>query len=124
MEVVGDKPQKLEWPGYGFYIEVPDGALPPGVTAHVAVKVILAGQFELPEDSQLISAIYWVSSSEVFIKEVAVNIQFNTVQISLVKSNALSSSLLSQDVPRMCFHTSSRKKMACLICTPSTPPLK
>ena len=75
LEVVGDKPQKLEWPGYGFYIEVPDGALPPGITAHVAVKVIFAGQFELPKDSQLISAIYWVSSSEVFQKEVAVNIQ-------------------------------------------------
>ena len=75
LEVVGDKPQKLEWPGYGFYIEIPEGALPPGVTASVAVKVILSGQFQLPENSQLISAIYWVSSSEVFLKEVAVNIQ-------------------------------------------------
>ena len=28
-EVVGDKPQKVEWAGYGFYIEVPEGALPP-----------------------------------------------------------------------------------------------
>ena len=23
LEVVGDKPQKVEWPGYGFFIEVP-----------------------------------------------------------------------------------------------------
>ena len=75
LEVVGDKPQKLEWPGYGFYLEVPDGALLPGVTANVAVKAILAGHFQLPEDSQLISAIYWISASEVFLKEVAVNIQ-------------------------------------------------
>ena len=75
LEVVGDKSQKLEWPGYGFNIEVPDEALPPGVTASVAVKVILAGQFKLPENSQLISAIYWVSASEVFLKEVGVNIQ-------------------------------------------------
>ena len=75
LEVVGDKPQKLEWPGYGFYMEVPDGALPPSVTASVAVRAILSGQFQLPEDSQLISAIYWISASEVFLKEVAVNIQ-------------------------------------------------
>ena len=75
LEVVGDKPQKLEWPGYGFYIEVPEGALAPGVTASVGVKVILAGQFKLPENSQLISAIYWIYTSEVFLKEVAVNIQ-------------------------------------------------
>ena len=75
LEVVGDKPQKLEWPGYGFYIEVPQGALAPGVTASVGVKVILAGQFKLPENSQLISAIYWIYTSKVFLKEVAVNIQ-------------------------------------------------
>ena len=75
LEVVGDKSQKLEWPGYGFYMEVPDGALPPNVTASVAVKAILAGQFQLPEASQLISAIYWISASEVFLEEVAVNIQ-------------------------------------------------
>ena len=75
LKVVGAKSQKLEWPGSGFYIEVPDGALPPSVTASVAVKAILAGQFQLPEASQLISAIYWISASEVFLKEVAVNIQ-------------------------------------------------
>ena len=73
--VVGDKPQKLEWPGYGFYLEVSEGALAPGVTASVGVKVILAGQFKIPENRQLISAIYWISSSEVFLKDLAVNIQ-------------------------------------------------
>ena len=31
LEVMGDKPQKLKWAGYGFFIEVPEGALPPGV---------------------------------------------------------------------------------------------
>ena len=75
LEVVGDKPQKVEWPGYGFFIEIPEGAVPHGVTVSVGVKVILAGQFKFPENSQLISAIYWISSSEVFLKEVAVNIQ-------------------------------------------------
>ena len=75
MTVVGDKPQRLEWPGYGFYIEVPEGALSPGVTASVTVKVIFGDHFKLPENRQLISAIYWVSSSMVFLKEVSVNIQ-------------------------------------------------
>ena len=75
LEVVGDKPQKLEWPGYGFYIEVPEGALPPEVTAIVGVKVILGGQFIFPENRRLISAIYAVTSSEVFLKDVAVNMQ-------------------------------------------------
>ena len=89
LEVVGDKPQKLEWPGYGFYIEVPEGALLPGVTASVAVKVLLGGQFELPKDSQLISAIYWISSSEVFLKEVAVNIQHCAIITSVKQFSEL-----------------------------------
>ena len=72
---MGDKRQKFEWASYGFYIEVPEGALAADVTASVGVKVILGGQFQLPENSQLISAVYWISSSEVFLKEVAVNIQ-------------------------------------------------
>ena len=75
-EVLSDKlPQKLVWPGYGFYIEVPAGALPTGVTASVAVRAILRGQFSLRENRKLISAIYWISCSEVFLKHVAVNIQ-------------------------------------------------
>ena len=75
LEVVGDNPQKLEWPGYAFYMEVPDKVFATGVTASVGVKVILSSQIKLPDNRQLISAIYWISSSEVFLKEVAVNIQ-------------------------------------------------
>ena len=48
LEVVGDKPQKLEWPGYGFYMEVPDGALTTGMTASVGVKVIFFRPIQAP----------------------------------------------------------------------------
>ena len=89
LEVLGDKPQKLDWPGYGFYIEVPEGALSPGVTASVAVKILLGGKFELTEDSQLISAIYWISSSEEFLKEVAVNIQHCAIITSVEQFSEL-----------------------------------
>ena len=71
---------KLEWSGYGFYLEVPEGAHPPGVTASVAVKVILAGQFKFP-------VIYWISASEMFLKEVAVNIQHCTIVMSQEKTS-------------------------------------
>ena len=79
LAVVGDKPQRLEWPDYGFFIEVPKGALSPGETARVVVKVILGDQFKLPENSQLISPIYWIASSEEFLTEVTVNIQHYAV---------------------------------------------
>ena len=56
LEVVGDKSQKVVWPGCGLFLEVPDKTLPPGVTASVAIKAILAGQLQFPEDRKLISA--------------------------------------------------------------------
>ena len=75
-EVLADSlPQNLVWPGYGFNIEIPAGAFPPGVTASVAIRAILKGQFSLPENSELVSAIYWISCSENLLKHVAVNIQ-------------------------------------------------
>ena len=45
LEVVGDQPQKLEWPGYGFCIEVPKGALPPGVTVFLHTKLIYRNMY-------------------------------------------------------------------------------
>lgn len=74
-------PQTLVWPGYGFNMEIPTGAFPPGVTASLGVRAILKGDFSLPENSELVSAIYWISCSEDLLKHVAVNIQ-HCAQIS------------------------------------------
>ena len=75
-DVMSDRlPQKLVWPGYGFHIDIPAGALPPGMTASISVKAISRGKFSLSENRKLISAIYWISCSEVFLKDVAINIQ-------------------------------------------------
>ena len=101
-EVLSDRlPQKLVWPDYGFNIEVPAGALLPGVTASVAVKAILRGQFSLPMYSELVSAIYWISCSEVFLKHVAVNIQHCAVISSDEESTKFKFIIAkcSQDLP-------------------------
>ena len=74
-KVVGGKFQTLEWPGYGFCLEVPDGTIPERKTIRLGVKAILSGNFLLPKDSFLISVIYWITSSEEFQKEVEVKIQ-------------------------------------------------
>ena len=101
-EVLSDKlPQKLVWPGYGFYIEIPAGALPPGVTVSVAVRAILKGEFSLPENSKLVSAIYWVSCSKAFVKDVAVSIQHCAVISSEEKTRNLNFVVAecTQDMP-------------------------
>ena len=75
-EIVSDKlPQKLVWPGYGFNIEVPEGALPPGVTASMTIRAIMKGEFELPDNTQMISALFWIYCSEEFLEHIEVNIQ-------------------------------------------------
>ena len=75
LEITGSKQQKLSWESHGFHLTIPEGAVPSGSTVSVGVKAILAGQFELPEDTQLVSAIYWVSASQLFLKKVSVHIQ-------------------------------------------------
>ena len=79
LQVIGDKSQKVEWPDHGFSLEVPDGALLPGVTANVTVKSILDGRFQLPKNNKLISALYSITTTKEFLKEVAVNIQHSAV---------------------------------------------
>ena len=72
---MGDKAQLVEWPRYEFYIKVPEGALPPGVTARVHIRAIFGSQFNSKNSRQLISPLFLVSSSEEFHKDVDVNIK-------------------------------------------------
>ena len=46
IEVTGDGHQSLSWPGHGFRLTVPAGAVPMGTTISLAVKSILTGDFE------------------------------------------------------------------------------
>ncbi len=58
------QPQSFDWKENGFRLHVPDGCLPagsPDLTLDVGVS--LSGEFELPADSQLVSAVYWLRSS-------------------------------------------------------------
>ena len=75
LEIIGSNYQKVSWNGYGFQVTVPEGAVSKDVTVYLAVKSILSGQFKLPDDTCLVSDIYWVSASESFLKSVSVHIQ-------------------------------------------------
>ena len=82
----GEGPHNISWEEYGFHLFVPHGAVREDVTVNVTVKAFLpvAGKFNLPKDIHLVSAIYEVSSSEVFHKNVLVQIQHYAV-ISFVE---------------------------------------
>ena len=68
-----DGPQLLEWGENGFRMQVPEGAT--SGPCDIAVKVIIAGQFEFPVNTQLVSAVYAISPSRKLKKPVQLEIQ-------------------------------------------------
>ena len=45
------KPQNLQFEGYGFKLHVPEGSLPAGISeTQLNVRVSLSGQFQMPPD--------------------------------------------------------------------------
>ena len=72
-QISGEFPQLLEWEEYGLRIQVPEGAT--SKPCDIAIKVIVAGQFEFPEDTDLVSAVYAISVSKKLIKPVMLEIQ-------------------------------------------------
>ena len=81
VHVVGEKlfqiseeaPQLLEWEEYGLRIQVPKGAT--STPCDIAIKAIVAGQFEFPEGTDLVSAVYATSVSKKFTQPVILEIQ-------------------------------------------------
>ena len=68
MDVIGEtsvlitsQAQTFHWPGHGLKLHIPEGALPAGLEeCKILIKVGLYGQFELPENTSLVSAVYWL----------------------------------------------------------------
>ena len=64
------------WGGYGLRIYVPKASLPPDIEeCRINIKASFSGQFQLPEDSHLLSPIYWISAPCKFTKPLTVEIQ-------------------------------------------------
>ena len=85
MDVIGEtsvlitnQARTFNWKGYGLKLHIPQGALPPGLEeCKLLMKVGLSGQFELPENTSLVSAVYWIDSEprRRFIQLLTVEIQ-------------------------------------------------
>ena len=61
--VFTDEAGSYEWMGSGFKLHTPSGALPAeAVPCRINVKASMSGQFECPENSELVSPVYWIST--------------------------------------------------------------
>ena len=66
----------LSFEGYGLKVHVPEGSLPAEVSkTQLNVQVSLSGQFQLPSNCKLLSAVYWIFSHCTFTKPITVEIQ-------------------------------------------------
>ena len=66
----------FEWEGYGLKLNVPEGSLPGGMgECRFNIRMSLSGQFQLPEDSDLLSPVFWISAPCKFTKPVTLEIQ-------------------------------------------------
>ena len=61
--LVTNRAQTFHWVGYGLKLHIPQGALPAGLEeCRLLIKVGLSGQFALPQNTSLMSAVYWLDS--------------------------------------------------------------
>ena len=83
MEVIGETDFVLstrggffEWKGYGLKLSIPEDSLPTGMEeCRINIKASLSGPFLLPEDSDLLSPVFWISALCKFRKPVTLEIQ-------------------------------------------------
>ena len=65
----------LNWEEYGLRITIPHEAVPLYDTVEVAITALVGGEFILPEDTELVSAVYAISVSKQLLKPVQLEIQ-------------------------------------------------
>ena len=78
MVVYSSHALQFEWKGYGLKLCLQEGSLPAGMKqCTINIKASLAGQYEFPENSLLVSAVFWFSCETVrkFMKPIIVELQ-------------------------------------------------
>ena len=76
--LVTNQSQTFHWEGYGLKLHIPQGSLPAGLEkCTLLIKVGLSGSFAFPQNSSLVSAVYWLDSEprRNFSKSLTVTIQ-------------------------------------------------
>ena len=73
--IQGDSPQPLNWEKYGLKITVPQDALSPTESSEITITALVGGCYDLPEGTELISAVYIIAVSMPLKQPVKLEIQ-------------------------------------------------
>ena len=88
--IVGDYPQVFHWEKYGFKMSVPQGSLEASETCDVAFKAIAHGQFEFPENTQLVSGVYAIYMPRKLLRPATIEVEHYVPLKSTEQCNHLS----------------------------------
>ena len=87
---VTNQSQNFHWVGYGLKLHIPEKALPTHLEeCKLLIKVGISGQFALPENTSLVSAVYWLDSEPqcTFSKHLTVEIQHCALSSQMSRLN-------------------------------------
>ena len=73
--IQGSKRQVFDWEQFGFKMQFQQGTLHQSETCEVAVKALVGGMFQIPQDTQLVSATYAISFADKLLQPVTLEIQ-------------------------------------------------
>ena len=88
--IAGDRPQVFHWEKYGFKMSVPQGSLEADETCDVAFKAIAHGQFQFPENTQLVSGVYAIAMTRKLLRPATVEVEHCVCLKSTEQCNHLS----------------------------------
>ena len=71
----GDSPQICNWEEYGFQIQFQQNTLLSSATCEIGIQALVGGLFQLPPNTELVSAIYAVSFAANVLRPVKIGIQ-------------------------------------------------
>ena len=92
--LITNEAQTFSWKGYGLKLHIPQQSLPADFKeCRLRLKVALSGQFALPQNTSLVSAVYWLDCElrEKFSKHLTLEIQHcvkptDTCKLSFVRA--------------------------------------
>ena len=74
--LVTNKSQTFHWAGYGLRLHIPPTSLPAGVgQSDIVIKASLTGPFQFPENTTLVSAVFWLQCPVKFTKPLTLEIE-------------------------------------------------
>ena len=100
--VVSTRGDSFEWKGYGLRLSISENSLPIGIEeCRINIKASLSGPFELPEDLDLLSPVFWISALCKFEMLVSLEIQHcaSRDEASFTDLNFISAKCSQKELP-------------------------